>query len=63
MYSVIKEEQSETIAAEKVRKLIIEEVENVSEEEKRIQVTLKMTLTFKLMLRSRICSRPGCAFS
>lgn len=33
MYSVIKEEQNETIAAEKLRKLMMNEVENMSEEE------------------------------
>jgi fermentation-respiration switch protein FrsA (DUF1100 family) len=35
MYSVIKEEQNETIAAEKLRKLLRDEVENMSEEEKK----------------------------
>ena len=35
MYSVIKEEQNETIAAEKLRKLIMNEVEDMSEEEKK----------------------------
>lgn len=34
MYSVVKEEQNETIAAEKIRKLIMDELENMSEEEK-----------------------------
>ena len=34
MYSVIKEEQNDTIAAEKLRKLIVDEVENMSEKEK-----------------------------
>lgn len=35
MYSVIKEKQNETIAAEKLRKLMMNEVENMSEEEKK----------------------------
>ncbi|AAM06307.1 alpha/beta hydrolase family protein [Methanosarcina acetivorans] len=34
MYSVVKEEQDDTIAAEKLRKLIMDEVANMSEEEK-----------------------------
>ena len=34
MYSVIKEEQNNTIAAEKLRKLIMDEMANMSEEEK-----------------------------
>jgi len=34
MYSVVKEEQNDTIAAEKLRKLIMDEVANMSEEEK-----------------------------
>jgi fermentation-respiration switch protein FrsA (DUF1100 family) len=34
IYSVVKEEQNDTIAAEKLRKLLMDEVENMSEEEK-----------------------------
>lgn len=34
LYSVVKEEQNDTIAAEKLRKLIMDEVANMSEEEK-----------------------------
>jgi fermentation-respiration switch protein FrsA (DUF1100 family) len=35
IYSVVKEEQNDTLAAEKLQKLIMDEVENMSEEEKK----------------------------